>query len=221
MAAAKTPTKKIKKDIKVLRRRLNTQQSRSAKVNRKVEKKTNKIGREMEKLQADIQKLASKKTPKKQLSEYNLFMRRQLRSGKSFGAAVKLWKSYKRGITVKTKVRRQIKYITRPKIITKTRTVIRKVPGRTIVKVARSPTISYEKIMPRVEERIIEIVNAQMPRQSEKNRILLAKEKIAVKLVALYFQEVHSFSVKRQITIDQVVDAYGYIVKKLRAEHRI
>ncbi len=149
--AAKVPTKRIKREIRTLKKGLRAEKKKSttlkkgiaavrkrtAKTAKAVAAKTANLRNEMERLRSNIESLAKKKTPKKQLSEYNLFMRRQLKAGKSFAQAVRLWKAYRRGRQV-ARARLVRKIVTRPgRAITKVRTIVRKVPvirTRTVIR---------------------------------------------------------------------------------------
>ncbi len=116
------PAKRLGKQVKTIRsnlkkevKRNNKQSSRIAKVS----KKTATLDAELDKLRKDMQKLSQRKTPKKQLNEYNLFMRRQLNEGKTFAQSVKLWK--------RLKAVEAGKMPTKTKTRTITKTVVRKV----------------------------------------------------------------------------------------------
>src|SRR3989338_3437437 len=112
----------------------------------------------------DFDKL--KKNPKmkkRQLNEYNLFMRRQLKAGKTFMQAVRLWKRLKSGkLPVRTKIRvKRVVVKSKPRIITKTRFVEKietperetiVVPDKKIVIIPREETIV-------VPEKIVTILN--------------------------------------------------------------
>lgn len=255
-AAPKAPTKKIKKEIKTLRKGLKQEKQRAVKVDRKVVAKTANLSKEMEKLREDMEKLSKKKTPKKQLSEYNLFMRRQLNDGKTFTQAVRTWKAYKAGkplvktrVVKKTVVRRvkvpskpKIKYRTRtltktvvkkakPKVITRTvvrrvpskpkvitRTVVRKVPvtkTRTVVrtvKVPSQPAVVKEPSSVKAFEAIVSRI-----KESEVEKMHLSEEELAVRLVSLYFEEIARMGFKRQLELDDVINAYYHALSKLKA----
>ncbi len=84
------------------------------------------IQQELEKLRADL-KGAKGKKPARQLSMYNLFVRKQIEQGKTFEDATKSWKTSRALIENPDLAKKQGKTRT----ITKTRTVIKRVPGKT------------------------------------------------------------------------------------------
>ena len=256
-AKQKVPTKRIKKEIRSLRKNLSAEKQRASRVAKavrgkttriekkaskaerkavvvgrkaaKAEKKASAVGRDMILLRAEMEKLSKKKTPKKQLSEYNLFMRRQLRAGKSFRAAVKLWKAYKRGAarprTVKrvTVVRR---VASKPKVVfrTKVRTIVKRVPvTRTVVRTVRGhgqkPSVGLEEI----ESKIYSVLHSELSKQVSVQRQsnTIAEEKLALDLVAIYFQEVHRLGLKRRLGLDDVVRAYFEVLSKVKSRHSL
>lgn len=232
MAESKVPTKRIKKDIKTLRKGLAAEKKKTATVSKRVTSKTAALNSEMDKLKADVEKLAKKKTPKKQLSEYNLFMRRQLNDGKTFARAVQLWKSYKKGRPlVKTKVVRKTvvrriaakpRVITKtriirakPKIITRTRTIVRKGPVRTVVRTIRVPLASASSRLS--ETQVFETIISQL-KKSEVEKMALSDEELAVRLVSLYFEEIARMGFKRQLELDDVINAYYHALTKLKGK---
>ncbi len=74
----------------------------------KVTKKIKKIDAEIEKLKKDLGKLKKKGATKKHLSEYNLFIRKQLKQGRTFAQAVRLWKRQQKVIkTLRKKPRKK------------------------------------------------------------------------------------------------------------------
>src|SRR3989344_4975374 len=114
---SKVPTKKIRTQIRSLKKGLIAEKKKSGKLRkgiattrkktvttaRSVAAKTANLNTEMSHLKSNIEAFAKKKTQKKQLSEYNLFMRRQLKGGSSFNRAVKLWKAYTMGASISRK----------------------------------------------------------------------------------------------------------------------
>lgn len=236
----RTANKTIKKQIKSISKRLKKTVSREAKDKKKVAK-------ELEKLKTDLKKLKGKRT-KKQLNEYNLFMRRQLNDGKSFGQAVNLWKKLRKvetgKIPTKTRIKTVVKKIrvkAKPKI--RTRTVVK---TRTIIRKAK-PKISYKTRV--VEKPVIKTVHApvidldwmktfasQIATQTvsnlEKSRGMpaativshveksgawmesagndLPTEEMAYRMVKMYFEELARTGFKRQMSLDDLVDAFIY-----------
>ena len=96
---AKVPTKRLKKQIKSLRKGLKKEERKLKKAQKTAKKavsKATKLGGDMILLKKEVQKLKKKKLAKKQLNEYNLFMRKQLKAGKTFRQAVSAWKRFKK-----------------------------------------------------------------------------------------------------------------------------
>ncbi|HIH21776.1 MAG TPA: hypothetical protein HA222_03930 [Candidatus Diapherotrites archaeon] len=240
MPVTKVPTKRIKREIKTLRKGLKAEKKKTAKVARKAAAKTAVLSKEMGKLKADLSNLAKKKASKKQLSEYNLFMRRQLNGGKTFNQGVKLWKAYKKGkplvktrVVRKTVVRRvrvpgrtKIKYRTRtvvkrvrakPRVITKTRTIVRKVPvTRTVVKTVRIPSARAVPSAGISEHSIQAIISRELGKVREADGVKLSDEELAVRLVSLYFEEIARMGFKRQLELEDVINAYYHALGKLK-----
>jgi len=257
-AKAKVPTKKIKRDIKSLKKSLTSETQKRARATKRVVKKTASLSKEMERLKSEMDKLAKKKTPKKQLSEYNLFMRRQLRQGKNFGTAVRLWKAYKRGV-VRPKVIRTVRIVRRviagPKIVT--RTVVRKVPvTRTIVKrvpvtktvvktvraapspialtaeledriasmvagevakLARAKAVSVE-MTPAMEAKLATLVSEEVAKLPQLTGVAapVPDEEVAIRLVNVFFQEVHRLGLKRRLELEGVILAYQATLGRIK-----
>jgi len=261
--APKAPTKRMKKEIKTLRKGLKQEKQRAVNVDRKVTAKTANLSSEMDKLRQDMEKLSKKKASKKQLSEYNLFMRRQLNDGKTFAQSVRLWKAYKSGKPlVKTKVikrtvirnvlsKPRIKYRTRtvtktvqakpriitrtvqskPKIVTRTivrnvkskpkvitRTIVKRVPvtkTRTIVRTVRVPAQAAPVARESSNIKVFESLFSRM-KESEVDKMHLSDEELAVRLVSLYFEEIARMGFKRQLELDDVINAYYHALGKLK-----
>ncbi len=99
MVEAKTVDKKITAAKKVLRKELSKQKKTNVKqsIEMKKQKKTNvEQSSEIEKLKSDINMLKKKKKfNTSHVSEYNIFIRKQIRSGLTFLQAVKQWNRYK------------------------------------------------------------------------------------------------------------------------------
>jgi hypothetical protein len=242
MPVTKVPSKRIKKEIKTLRKGLAKEKKSRAKTDKTTAQKTDKLSTDMGKLKADLEKLGKKKASKKQLSEYNLFMRRQLNDGKTFAQAVRLWKAYKSGKPlVKTKVVkktivRNIKVPSKPRIKYRTRTVTKtvvkrakpKVITKTVVKRAKPKVITRTRtIMKKIPAQAIErpvqkISESRILELIEKTRIKgadgmhLSDEELSVKLVSLYFEEIARMGFKRQLELDDVINAYYHALSKLK-----
>lgn len=235
-----------------------------------------KVKAELARLQKEMSNLKGKRN-KKQLSEYNLFIRRQIVEGKTFTQAVTMWKSVKRfeegKVPTKTRVRtvvQKIRVKSKPKVITKFRTRTKKVvvPGktktkyrtRTVVKRIKSkpqvvtkfktrtktvvrtvkskPQIKYrDKIVEkpvyidRAVEKLVHVPALSAPMEEMGDSRVetvstvdkafssvvreqlgrdLALEELAYRMVKVYFEELARTGFKRQMSLDDLIDAFVY-----------
>lgn len=113
----------VTKEVKDSKKSLTKSIARQTK---KMTTQNTAIQQELEKLREDL-KGAKGKQPKRQLSMYNLFVRKQIEQGKTFEDATKSWKTSRALIENPDLAKKQPKTRT----ITKTRTIIRNVPGKT------------------------------------------------------------------------------------------
>ena len=91
MVEAKTVDKKIK----VVKKEI-IKNKKEMKDNKKVQSKKNaKHDSDIELLKAEIEKLKKKKVARGHVSEYNIFIRKQIKSGMTFIKAAKQWSKYK------------------------------------------------------------------------------------------------------------------------------
>lgn len=148
--------KAVKSDVKDVKENLSKGTKRLSKslqkTTTKLSTQNTEIRTELEKLKDAIKGLKTnpkKRVEKRELSMYNLFVRQQIRSGKTFEEAVALWKRSKKILEnpdaaragVKTRTITKTKTIIKKVPVTKTRTIVKKVPvvkTRTIIK--RIPT---------------------------------------------------------------------------------
>lgn len=89
MVRARTVDKKIRVSKSAIRREIRRERLRNSVRNREQDKA-------IAKLMAEVVKLKKKKSPKRAISEYNLFIRRLIKAGLSFSRAAKQWNSYKK-----------------------------------------------------------------------------------------------------------------------------
>ncbi len=200
----RSASKRVSKALTVIRGRA-----------RKQAKKTTKLDNEFAKLKSDLRALSKKKTSRKQLSEYNLFMRRQLKAGKSFSQGVRLWKAYRKG-----------KPLTRIKRVVKTRVVVRRVKARAKPKraVRRKARKAVRNRVPKIRSFRLKALQPRAPRAKAErapqvvHRLhQLSQEQVAIELVKLYFEEVAHVGFKRTLDLDQILDAYHYALEKLKS----
>lgn len=212
-AKKKNPTKKLRKEIKTLKKTIK-------KTANKTKIKEKSMRKDLERLKTQIQKLSkTKKKTKRQLSEYNLFMRRHLLKGVSFNRATKLWKAYLKGKPIiKTRVKTIIKtkkIKQKPKVITKT--IIKKVPTKpkivtkTIVKEVPVTTTNF---LATTKDSIHNLSHVNVSK--EVKEVSLSDEELALRLLSLYFEEVARLGLKRQLQMKDVLDSYYEILEKIK-----
>ena len=204
-----------KKSVK-LRKGIATARKKTAKTARAVAARTAGLSTEMSRLKINLQNLAKKKTPKKQLSEYNLFMRRQLRDGSSFNRAVKLWKVYTMGAS-----------ITRKKAA-KTRAVAsgagakRGLNKRELLAGMR---IALSEFSAESDANVQELretmrkAGAGVARHNG-NRSM-PDERVAIEIISVFFQEVHRLGMKRSLELDDVVNSYFDTLSRIKGMKQI
>jgi flagellin-like hook-associated protein FlgL len=87
--------KTVDKKIKVVKKEI-TKNKKEMKQNKSVQSKKNaKHDSDIEMLKAEIEKLKKKKVARGHVSEYNIFIRKQIKSGMTFIKAAKQWSKYK------------------------------------------------------------------------------------------------------------------------------
>ncbi len=219
----------LKGDVKKANRGVVRQAKKAA---TKAASQNKEILSELSKLSTDMKNLKGKKeTPKRELSMYNLFVRKQIEQGMSFEAAVKAWKSSKKVIEnpelarAKTKVR--TKTITKTVIKKVPKVVVRKVPVYTPGSVSTETKDSLNKIMREISSlktdvHSLEKEAAPMPREKHVTSSPmngsrdLPIEEVAVRLTKLYFEEIARLGFKRRLDFDAIINAYYYCLQRLQ-----
>lgn len=290
MVEAKTVDKKIKVVKKAVKKEM--------KLEKKVQSKKNaKHDADIEMLKAEIEKLKKKKVARGHVSEYNIFIRKQIRAGMTFIKAAKQWSKYKSLIekdkrrpsaynqfigsqmrlgrtwdqsvklwklakagklgkkgstrTVTKTIVHNIK--SKPKIKYRTRTVVQKVASKpkikyrtrtkTIVKKIQSkPKIKYRtrtikaKPVKRTVTRIVrsapqmnvsELTRAfessvsshSISKSDLKEAFAPDSEEIAFKMIQTYFIEIARQGFKRQLTLDEIINAYFYALARVKRKN--
>lgn len=265
-------TKKIAKSAN-RKAYLNKKEASKAKSIAKKEKAKNiKQDKDIEMLKAELAKLKAKKVTRGHVSEYNIFIRKQIKSGMTFTKAAKQWSKYKslqerdkrrpsaynqfigsqmrlgktwsqavalwklaksgklgkkgstRTVTktvVKTrtiKSKPKIKYRTRtieskPKIKYRTRTVQIK-PKRTITRIVNKGN-NFDAAMMR------EMIASSMSSKSISREDIVSAinpddEEIAFKIIQTYFKEIARYGFKKQLTLDEIINAYFYALARVK-----
>lgn len=96
----KSPSKALKRDVRSLKKGLKKQ----AAVSRKTAKTAKGFDKELDLLHRELD-LLKKRKKRAGLSDYNRFMRQQIRAGKTFRQAARLWSQRKRQLAKKTRRR--------------------------------------------------------------------------------------------------------------------
>lgn len=195
-------------------------------------------------------KLESKNVRKP--TAYNQFIGSQMRLGKTFMQAVALWKLAKAGKLGKkgsTKTIEKIKYKTRtvkskPEIKYRTKTIVKKVASKpkviTKIKyrikkvpVVKENIVGKEIDYDRIRAMLTSTLNMSKTSTHEssaksisvkeiKKAVEADDEEIAFKLVQTYFIEIARFGLKKQLTLDEIINAYIYAlarVKRYESQH--
>ena len=169
-------------------------------------------------------------------SAYNQFIGSQMRIGKTFVEAVALWKLAKAGtlgkkgktrtitktvvknVKSKPKVIETVKYKTRtihdkPKIVYRTRTIKAPVEKTKVVE-----KIDYNKLIGLFSDSLsTSMSKIETVSKSDISSALDADdEEIAFKIVQTYFKEIARFGFKKQLTLDEIVDAYLYALARVK-----
>lgn len=269
--AVKAPTKKIKKDIKSLRRGLK----KEASLSKKVSKRTSKNTFELELLKRELENLKKRKK-RAGLSEYNKFMRTQIRKGLSFKQAARLWNARKKnlakknrkrsgynifisiqlrqGKTMKQAIRAWNRLKNPPKkkrrkakriVVARKAAVARKAkrsrarpkrkpkarPKRRVVvrrKKAVSRSIVSERLLSQLIASAVNKAGSDAEKRSNYLKEFVSKktvtagpakaesdEDLALRLLKVYFMEVARHGLKRSLSLDEVIDAYFYSLKRV------
>ncbi len=293
---SKSPVKKanskkiIKKSVdkKTVSKSVKKQLDSNKKTAQKAVKSNISQDKEIAKLKEDIQKLKVKNKDKKntrRVTEYNLFIRKQINSGLTFEKAVKEWNKYKKleskntrrpsaynqfigsqmrlgktfeesvalwrlaksgklGKKGTTRTITKIKYKTRnikskPQVITKVKKVstkpkvITKIKYRTKkVPITTTKTVEKEIDYDRIRAMLLTAVNTSTVSKNEvssksisvtdiKKAVSADDEEIAFKLIQTYFIEIARFGLKKQLTLDEIIDSYIYSLARVKRNESI
>ncbi|MFA5125534.1 MAG: hypothetical protein WC462_00845 [archaeon] len=278
MVKAKTVDKKIKASKKGMKKEIRKEKAKNVKQDVEILKLKNDI--------ANLKK--KKKISSHHVSEYNLFIRKQIRFGLSFSRAAKEWNKYKalqrknkrgqsaynqfigsqmrlgktflqavalwrlaragklgrKGKTktvTKTVVRtRTIKSKPKIRYRTKTKTVVRRIKSKPKIKYRTKTVVRRVKSKPVSRTRTITRVVRSSPRfdmsalreiiSSSSHSSSISKsdlkealnpdaEEIAFKIVQTYFIEVARLGFKRQLSLDEIINAYFYALARVRRQN--
>lgn len=245
-ATGKVAGKVIRKQLKSVKSDLQEAKTQVAKGDKKLTKSLAKstkklstqntaIQEELAKLREDLTKSKGKQ-PKRQLSMYNLFVKKQIEQGKTFEEATKLWKSSRK--VIENPELANVKPKTRTKTITKTKVVVKKVPKIVVRKVpmydpnansvSKETKESLNKVMrelnalkTEMSSAVPEVQSMSMPKNHKPFPSLmqsssdLSNEEVAVRLTRLYFEEIARLGFKRRLDFDAIINAYYYCLQRL------
>ena len=250
-SAGKVAGKVIRKQLKGVKSDLQEAKTQVAKGDKKLTKslarstkklstQNTAIQEELAKLREDLNKSKGKQ-PKRQLSMYNLFVKKQIEQGKTFEEATKSWKSSRAVIENPELARTPGK--TKTRTITKTKTIIKRVPGKTKTIVRNVPVVktvirrvpnsnesSLKGIMKELSALKTEVQSMDskpvamkevriMPKPAMKMEMngekALTNEEVAVRLTRLYFEEIARLGFKRRLDFDSIINAYYYCLQRL------
>ncbi|MDD4250997.1 MAG: hypothetical protein PHX27_02285 [Candidatus ainarchaeum sp.] len=178
---------------------------------------------------------------KRKPSAYNQFIGSQMKLGKTFMESVKLWRLAKEGKlgrkgSTRTVTKTIVKTVkSKPKIIVKTvqskPKIVEKIKYRTRTKEISKPCppskivekniLDYDKLREMFSE-ISTKINMQNSKQESisitdiKSAVESDDEEIAFKLVQTYFIEIARFGFKKQLTLDEIIDAYLYSLTRVK-----
>ncbi|MBI4043400.1 MAG: hypothetical protein HY393_01170 [Candidatus Diapherotrites archaeon] len=166
---ARGGTKVLKREVKTIRKALKKERSAV----KRTAIKTKQLSGALGKLKKEMGVLRKKKTPKRELNLYNVFMRNQLRQGKTFSQSVKLWKRSRKvllnparykAVTPAALARRR-----KPVVKVKVRRIVKKVPVirtrvRTRIVEKKVPVVRTKRVIQRVP--VVRTKVVQAPRQS-------------------------------------------------------
>lgn len=248
--AGKVAGKVIRKKLKGVKSDLQEAKTQVAKGDQKLTKSlaksTKKLSGQNTAIQAELAKLredlnkSKGKQPKRQLSMYNLFVKKQIEQGKTFEQATKSWKSSRAVIENPELAKKPGK--TKTRTITKTKTVIKRVPGKTRTIVKKVPVVktvirrvqnsnesSLRGIMKELSALKTEVQSMDshpvavkevrpMSKPTMKMEVgekALTNEEVAVRLTRLYFEEIARLGFKRRLDFDSIINAYYYCLQRL------
>lgn len=265
------------------------------KIAKKEKAKNVKQDKDIEMLKAELAKLKAKKVERRSLSEYNIFIRKQIKAGMTFIMAAKQWSKYKKlqekdkrrpsaynqfigsqmrlgktwnqavalwklaksgklgkkGSTrtvTKTVVRTRtvkskptIKYRTRtveskpkikyrtktntvikrvqskPKVVTKIKYRTKTVPAKTVTRVVeRGSNIDAAAIREIIASTIASTRTVAQESTVTSTSISAEDEEVAFRIVQTYFKEVARYGMKKQLSLDEIINAYFYALAKVK-----
>ncbi|MEI7961032.1 MAG: hypothetical protein WCI04_01735 [archaeon] len=235
MVEAKTVDLKISASKKVIKRALKKQSAKN--VSQDVE---------ISKLKAAVDQLKKKKSKNGHVSEYNLFVRKQIKAGLTFSQSAKEWNKYK--ALQKKKGRKVSAYnqfigsqMRLGKTFTqsvalwklakagtlgkkgKTRTIT-----KTLVKLIKSKpitrTVTKTKFVQpagvnfdELKQIISSSASSSISKSELKSAFSADDEEIAFKLIQTYFMEIARMGFKRNLSLDEIIDSYFYALAKIRS----
>lgn len=260
MVEAKVVDRKIKRVKKAVKKEIKQEMKKSKRVQNK---KNAKHEADIQMLKDEIDKLKKRKVSRGHVSEYNIFIRKQIKSGMSFSKAAKQWSKYKAlqqknkrrpsaynqfigsqmrlgktwaqavalwklakadKLGKKGSVRTVTKTIVRkvkskPLVKYRTRTIVKKVNSgplrkKTITKITRSsPGVDVSQLTRAFQS---SISSNSISKSDLKDAFSPDEEEIAFKIIQTYFIEIARQGFKRQLTLDEIINAYFYALARVK-----
>jgi hypothetical protein len=153
---------------------------------------------------------------------YNEFIKAQRKMGKTFAQAVALWNQAKKGKIGKTE-RRIVKTVKKDikQIRKKAKPYIKEIKKQAPIYIKEAKEMSEETIT-KLKEIVSKAIESGKPTISGGiTRAMVDEDEIAFRIIDTYFKEIARFGVKKQLTLDEVINAYLYSrakVKKLEVD---
>ncbi len=216
----------LKGDVQDVKKGVAKEMGRASK---RMASQTKDLKAEFAKLSSEMKAMKTKGAqPKRELSMYNLFVRQQIKQGKTFEAAVKSWKSSRK--MIENPELAKVKPKTRTKTITKTKVVVRKVPIYSPGLTNKSSSETKESLSKMMRElnALKSEVNSMEKEAHPMTKTIkhtpttsmnageLPAEEVAVRLTRLYFEEIARLGFKRRLDFDAIINAYYYCMQRLQ-----
>jgi hypothetical protein len=196
---------------------------------------------EINKLKAELAKVSKKKKNTKRISEYNLFVRKQIKSGLTFTQAAKEWGKYQKLIsTPKRKQSAYNQFIGSQMKLGKTfqqsvalwklakagklgkKGTTRTVTQTVVRRIKSKPQVVVKRIhsKPKVITRTNTVTkNVGLTKTQVEQIFNSSTEEIAFNMVETYFKELAREGFKKQLTLDEVINAYLYSLARVKRQN--
>ncbi|MEK6820811.1 MAG: hypothetical protein AABY11_00230 [archaeon] len=206
--AAQRSTKAIRKQVKGVSTQVKRATKRQDKQNLAVKAELSKLTKEMKNLKQ------TKASPKRELSLYNLYVRKRIQQGRTFDEAVQDWKQSSKVIENPSLAKPKTRTITKTRIVT--RTLRAKRPKKTLENDSLSAIVRDLSAL----KTDLSGMSQERPSMNSKKSVNamdvdLSNEEVAVRLTRLYFEEIARLGFKRRLDFDSIINAYYYCLQRL------